>query len=121
MPHLAPGQRVGTAGLFLPSRMLVSMTPPPRKLPSATRRPTSVFASSPELRNPDGSDTVFGFQCNERYLNWDESAARQLIRIYAAEQLNTDLADIHKRLLELAAVCPDMVNKLEITIKKRSG
>lgn len=113
MQHLAPGERVGTALANTP-RSFVSLTPPGRKrVPSATRRRTPIDASSQELRNPDGSDTVFGFQCNERYLDWDESATRQLLRIYAAEQLGTDLEDINQRLLELAAIFPDMVNKLE--------
>ncbi len=67
----------------------------------------------PELRNADGSDTVYGFQCNERYLEWDDSAARQLIKIYVAEQLGTDLDYVNARMQELAAVCPDMVNKLD--------
>ena len=30
---------------------------------------------------------LFGFQCNERYLAWDESAHVQLLKIYAAREL----------------------------------
>jgi hypothetical protein len=66
-----------------------------------------------ELRNPDGSDTVYGFQCNERYLKWDSSAAAQLIKIYVAEQLGTDLIYVNTKMQELAAVCPDLVTKLD--------
>ena len=66
-----------------------------------------------ELRNADGSDTIYGFQCNERFLKWDESAARQLIRIYLAEQLDTDLDYVNVKLTELGAACPDMVDKLD--------
>ena len=68
---------------------------------------------SSNLRNADGSDTIYGFQVNERYLDWDESAARQLIKIYCAEQLNTDVDFINARLSELEAVLPDMVQKLD--------
>ena len=30
---------------------------------------------------------LLGFQCNERYLAWDESAHVQLLKIYAAKEL----------------------------------
>ena len=30
---------------------------------------------------------LFGFQCNERYLAWDESAHVQLLKIYAAKEM----------------------------------
>lgn len=32
------------------------------------------ISSQSHPRSPDGSNTVFGFQCNERYLQWDDSA-----------------------------------------------
>ena len=31
---------------------------------------------------------AFGFHCNERHLQWDDSAQRQLIKIHVAEKLN---------------------------------
>lgn len=30
---------------------------------------------------------LLGFQCNERYLKWDDSAQIQLLKIYAAREL----------------------------------
>lgn len=66
-----------------------------------------------QLRNSDGSDTVFGFQVNERYLDWDESAARQLIRIWVAEQMNCDVEYVNEKLAELSVLLPDMVNRLD--------
>jgi len=70
-------------------------------------------APPPPLRSPDGSNTVIGFQCNERYLQWDDSAARQLIRIHVATQLCTSVDAVAERLAELAVLLPDMVAKLE--------
>lgn len=90
--------------------LVPSTTAPP---PSHVARAASGSDSSSGLRNPDGSDTVFGFQCNERYLDWDESAARQLLRIHVAEQLGTDIEHVNRRLGELAAVCPDLVTKFD--------
>jgi len=72
-----------------------------------------IKASSNSLRNPDGSDTVFGFQCNERYLDWDESAGRQLMRIFVAKELDKDIDYVNMKLEELAALLPEVVGKLE--------
>lgn len=81
--------------------------------PNIYPRAIAHASNKSELRNPDGSNTVYGFQCNERYLEWDDSAARQLIKMYVAEQLDTDLDYVNVKMEELAAVCPDMVNKLD--------
>lgn len=66
-----------------------------------------------ELRNPDGSDTVFGFQCNERYLQWDDSATIQLMKIWVSQQLDTDLDEIDERLKQLSVLLPDVIGSLE--------
>lgn len=71
------------------------------------------FARSSPLRNSDGSDTVYGFQINERYLQWDDSATRQLLRIHVAEQLDTDVDHVNQKIAELSVLLPDLVNKLE--------
>jgi hypothetical protein len=116
MPMMAAGSRV-SVGRPIPTPHCRSLLRNPTTLCQSPINFTKISAQSskqqPELRNPDGSDTIYGFQCNERYLEWDDSAARQLIKIYVAEQLGTDLDYVNARMQELAAVCPDMVNKLD--------
>ena len=80
---------------------------------SITRQQHVASSSTEELRSPDGSNTVFGFQCNERHLKWDESATRQLIKIWVAEQLEIDLDATNRRLAELSVLLPDLLNELE--------
>lgn len=57
----------------------------------------------------------FGFQMNERYINWDEAASKQLVRRVLAQKLDTTNEDVERRLEELATLVPDMVGKLERT------
>uniref|UniRef100_A0A7R9V7T0 Uncharacterized protein n=1 Tax=Chlamydomonas euryale TaxID=1486919 RepID=A0A7R9V7T0_9CHLO len=67
-------------------------------------------------RLPSGEDEVpwkFGFQMNERYLTWDDSAAIQLIKLVVAEKLNLEMVAVEARLADLALLLPDMVGKLE--------
>ena len=52
------------------------------------------------LKEQDETSTAppwaFGFQCNERYLQWDDSAQRQLIKIHVAEKLDK-VSQLHVR------------------------
>jgi hypothetical protein len=66
-----------------------------------------------ESRVSQRSLAIFRKNSNERYLEWDDSAARQLLKLYVAEQLDTDLDYFNVKMQQLAAVCPDMVNKLD--------
>ena len=54
-----------------------------------------------------------GFQCNERYLQWDQSAQRQLILIWVAQQLSITLPQLDERLAELSLLLPTLVAKLD--------
>lgn len=110
--------KVGAPALHrLPAWPLQQPTIPPflfcSSLSVKSRTRASAPASASELRNADGSDTVIGFQCNERYLEWDGAAGRQLIRIHCARQLGTDVEHVNAKLEELAALLPDLVSKLE--------
>jgi hypothetical protein len=49
---------------------------------------------------------AFGFQMNERYLIWDDSAARQLIRMTLSEKLNISMEEVDQRLEELGVLVP---------------
>ncbi|GMH45048.1 hypothetical protein BSKO_13005 [Bryopsis sp. KO-2023] len=61
----------------------------------------------------DGSPPwSFGFQCNERYLDWDDSAQRRLVQLVASEKLGISLEELTDRVAELGVLLPDMVTKL---------
>lgn len=70
-----------------------------------------LIAESSKL-SPEGS--TVGFQLSERYLDWDCSAARQLIKIYVAQNLNRSIEWVDDRLLAVSALLPDLMSKLEI-------
>jgi hypothetical protein len=36
----------------------------------------------------------FGFQCNERYLKWDESAQVQLLKLHCSDKLGWDMTRV---------------------------
>ncbi|KAL6764794.1 hypothetical protein V8C86DRAFT_2470316 [Haematococcus lacustris] len=55
----------------------------------------------------------FGFQVNERYLQWDDSAARQLIKLTLSHRLDVSVEEVEVRLQELGVLLPDLVSKLE--------
>ncbi|KAG1681611.1 hypothetical protein FOA52_014119 [Chlamydomonas sp. UWO 241] len=55
----------------------------------------------------------FGFQVNERYLSWDDSAARQLIKMVLSEKLGMGADAVEEKLGELSVLVPDVVGKLE--------
>ncbi|GAB4822584.1 hypothetical protein N2152v2_009630 [Parachlorella kessleri] len=57
--------------------------------------------------------TNCGFQLNERYLQWDESAQRRLIKIYVAQELKQTVEWVDARLLELSILLPDLLPKLD--------
>ncbi len=46
------------------------------------------LAQKEQDRTGSAPPWAFGFQCNERYLQWDDSAQRQLIKIHVAEKLD---------------------------------
>ncbi|KAL4549544.1 hypothetical protein Ndes2526B_g04552 [Nannochloris sp. 'desiccata'] len=106
---VASGSRVSQRSLAIFHKISGILGQSPNNFPRAIAH----ASNKSELRNSDGSDTIYGFQCDERYLEWDDSAARQLIKIYVAEKLDTDLDYVNLKMKELAAVCPDMVNKLD--------
>lgn len=55
---------------------------------------------------------AFGFQVNERYLDWNASAQTQLLKLTCATKLGMDLAEFEERLGELAALLPELSSKL---------
>lgn len=58
--------------------------PPPPRAAAEPRADRSVdIAAAPEA---EGAPWSMGYQCNERYLKWDDSAQRQLILIWVAQQ-----------------------------------
>ena len=83
----------------------------PKFWPALGAGPASVATHS--LRNADGSDTVYGFQCNERFLEWDASAARGLLRLFLSRELGIEIEHVNAKLLELSALLPDLIIKLE--------
>lgn len=46
-------------------------------------------------------------------MEWDDSAARQLIKIHVADKLGKDTEFVEGRLRELAVLLPDLVGKLD--------
>jgi hypothetical protein len=36
----------------------------------------------------------FGFQCNERYLQWDDSAQVRLLKLHCSKQLGWDMQTV---------------------------
>ncbi|KAF6253901.1 hypothetical protein COO60DRAFT_1703616 [Scenedesmus sp. NREL 46B-D3] len=55
----------------------------------------------------------FGFQCNERYLDWDSSAQIALVKIWLAGKMDITVPEVEARLAELANLLPDLVSKME--------
>jgi len=51
----------------------------------------------------------FGFQCNERYLDWDGSAQAQLLKLHCAEKLGWSRAQVDEGLSELSVLLPDLL------------
>lgn len=57
---------------------------------------------------------MFGFQCNERYLDWDASAQRQLLKIVASDKLGISEEELSKRINQVGILIPGLVSKLEV-------
>lgn len=55
----------------------------------------------------------FGFQTNERYLKWDESAQRQLLKLHVAAKLDKEVSWVEDKLQELASIIPDLEGKMD--------
>jgi hypothetical protein len=55
----------------------------------------------------------FGFQCNERYLQWDSSAQIALIKIWLAEKMEITVPEVEEQLAELGNLLPDIVGKMD--------
>lgn len=62
----------------------------------------------------DATPWRFGFQCNERYLDWDLSAQRQLLKIVAAEELGISSDELTARIQQLGTLIPDLTTKLDV-------
>lgn len=56
-----------------------------------------------------------GFQMNERFLRWDQSAQLQLVKIILAEKLEVEPAEVEARLMQLSVLLPDFLSRLECT------
>lgn len=67
--------------------------------------------SLPQSETPWG----FAFQMNERFLDWDASASKRLVRMTLAKKLNLTDDEVEARLAELGRLVPDMVNRMECT------
>ncbi|BDA50236.1 hypothetical protein COCOBI_15-3650 [Coccomyxa sp. Obi] len=75
------------------------------------------FSQSANANIQPGADSqlppwLLGFQCNERYLKWGDSAQTQLLKIYAARELGKDVPWVEEQLTFLSDTLPDLVNKL---------
>lgn len=57
---------------------------------------------------------MFGFQCNERYLDWDASAQRQLLKIVAADKLGVSEEELGERINQVGTLVPDLVGRLDV-------
>eukprot|EP00884_Botryococcus_braunii_P012187 jgi/Botrbrau1/2096/Bobra.0093s0004.1 len=53
------------------------------------------------------------FQCNERYLSWDDSATRQLMKTWVQRRLGETTQGMDVRMSTLGAILPDLVGKME--------
>jgi hypothetical protein len=90
------------------------------------RRPAAASASRPSHElpapspPPDGSaqrlsggdGTNCGFQVNERYLEWDDSAARRLLKLYLGRELAQPMEWVDERLAEIVVLLPNLEAKL---------
>ena len=55
----------------------------------------------------------FGFQLNERYLKWNDSAQAQLVKLVVQDKLQLSRAQLQMRLNELTVILPDLTERLE--------
>lgn len=86
--------------------------PTPHSLPSSSSyRP--VPSSTIDSGRDEGLPWSFGYQINERHLEWDEIAARQLVTHIISEKSGWELDEVEERLRELSTLVPDLVGKLE--------
>ncbi|PNW82420.1 hypothetical protein CHLRE_06g278150v5 [Chlamydomonas reinhardtii] len=106
---------------------LLHFTPLARTL-ATTRVSTTRCTLAPrrivqELRAAKGStseaaETIpwqFGFQCNERYLSWDQSAQLKLLKLVLAEKLGVSTEEVEARAEQLALLLPDLLTRMEYT------
>lgn len=80
-----------------------------KRQPSAVRKQTNRRRVKAQHKD---APWLFGFQCNERYLEWDRSAQRQLLKLVVAEKLNLTVEQMDSRLIELTAILPDLAEGL---------
>ncbi|GFR50955.1 hypothetical protein Agub_g13275 [Astrephomene gubernaculifera] len=57
----------------------------------------------------------FGFQCNERYLAWDQSAQLQLLKLVLSQRLGCSPGEVESRTEQLATLLPDLLTRVECT------
>ncbi|GLC46640.1 GATA-type zinc finger protein 1 [Pleodorina starrii] len=62
-----------------------------------------------------GTPWSFGFQCNERYLAWDQSAQLQLLKIVLSDRLGCTTAEVEARAEQLGLLLPDLLSRIECT------
>ena len=55
----------------------------------------------------------FGFQLNERYLKWNDSAQAQLVKLVVQDKLQLSRAQLQMRLNELTVILPDLTERLD--------
>eukprot|EP00882_Tetradesmus_deserticola_P013619 GHRQ01014459.1.p1 GENE.GHRQ01014459.1~~GHRQ01014459.1.p1 ORF type:complete len:259 (+),score=67.76 GHRQ01014459.1:333-1109(+) len=77
--------------------------------PAGSTQPQQQSSSTALPPNP----WSFGFQCNERYLDWDSSAQVALVKIWLAGKMDITVPEVEERLAELANLLPDLVSKME--------
>lgn len=80
---------------------------------SCTRRYRTLQPCYVSPKQYEDPPWTFGFQCNERYLQWDDSAQRQLLKIHARQKLQCSDQQLNDKLQELARLLPDLASKLE--------
>eukprot|EP01025_Chloroclados_australasicus_P029184 TRINITY_DN2904_c1_g1_i1.p1 TRINITY_DN2904_c1_g1~~TRINITY_DN2904_c1_g1_i1.p1 ORF type:complete len:235 (-),score=30.57 TRINITY_DN2904_c1_g1_i1:301-1005(-) len=54
-----------------------------------------------------------GFQCNERYLQWDGSAQAHLLKLHCAEKLGWEMAKVNEEMQDLADLLPGLAFRLD--------
>jgi len=118
LPHLHPSYSI--VPRLLPSNPHIchAQQSHDNQFPSTTTSPPYPLPPA-SLAQLSAAGTATGFQINERYLEWDDSAARRLIKIYVAQELDQTIEWVDQRLDTLSALIPGLsikLNKLQANL-----
>ncbi|GLI61828.1 hypothetical protein VaNZ11_004269, partial [Volvox africanus] len=87
----------------------------PCGLRSTGSSPNTFKASALESGTSPNTPWKFGFQCNERYLAWDQSAQLQLLKLVLSERLGCTTTEVESRAEQLGRLLPDLLTRMECT------